>query len=255
MNAHRLPSPWLVAGLLSVVTIAAAGSARAVPTAADFRSGVVGMTGAGGLTTTPLFVVPTGFRFVLTDVFWTEGKYPTAPGSNPDYQAGVWLQDQANNVRWMGGTSSSSAGFNYPIQHAWTTGLVFQENQIVTFGISFPGTAVDWSVSWSGYVEALSVSAVEPGPDRLALEAFPNPSGERVLFQFRLDRAGKTALAVFDSKGRRIRSLVEDVRSPGWQVVEWDAKDDRGRSVPSGQYFVRLRTGTMDKTEKIIRLD
>ena len=99
------------------------------------------------------------------------------------------------------------------------------------------------------------LTAVETTPEKFALEAFPNPSGSRVMLQFRLERDGKTALAIYDAQGRRIRSLDEQVRSAGWNAVEWDGKDDRGRAVRAGTYFARLEAAEGRKTEKVIHMD
>ena len=74
------------------------------------------------------------------------------------------------------------------------------------------------------------MSAVETTPEKFGFEAFPNPSSSRVMLQFRLERDGKTALSIYDAKGRKVRSLTDQVRSAGWNVVEWDGKDDSGPS-------------------------
>ena len=121
---------------------------------------------------------------------------------------------------------------------------------------SFPPTKplpVTWSCSWAGYVEPVGVSAVEPTPERLGLEVFPNPSGSRVLLQFQLVREGKAAIAIYDARGRKVRSLTEQVRAAGWNVVEWDGRDDRGRAVGSGTYFARLASPDGTQSEKVIR--
>jgi hypothetical protein len=113
---------------------------------------------------------------------------------------------------------------------------------------------VTWSCSWAGYVEPVGVSAIEPQTERLGLEVFPNPSGSKVLLQFQLEREGKAAIAIYDSRGRKVRSLTEQVRAAGWNVVEWDGRDDHGRAVGSGTYFAKLASPDGVKSEKMIRL-
>jgi flagellar hook assembly protein FlgD len=47
-------------------------------------------------------------------------------------------------------------------------------------------------------------------------------------------------LAVFDVAGRRIRKLeIESARAYSGQV-RWDGRDEEGRDVPPGTYFLRL---------------
>jgi hypothetical protein len=215
------------------------------------RSGRVDQTNFIGLTTVPLFVVPSGSRFVLTDVQWTPGMDSNPPAGPLTDPVAVWVQDGASNVRWYMGLPAGSA-----TPHVnWSTGIVFEPNAVVTLGVSTSGAAITWSGSWSGYVEAVSVSAVETTPERLGLEAFPNPSSSGVMLQFRLERDGRTALSIYDAKGRKVRSLADQVRAAGWNAIEWDGRDDRGRAVRAGTYFAHVATAEGQKTEKVIRLD
>jgi len=48
-------------------------------------------------------------------------------------------------------------------------------------------------------------------------------------------------LAVYDVRGRKVRSLVSRPEAAGLREVRWDGRDDRGQRVASGVYFVRLR--------------
>jgi len=237
-----------VKSILLLLLLAVPASSFAVP-AADMRYGRVDQTGFIGNTTVPLFVVPTGYRFVLTDVTWTPGKYATPPSGPLTGAVAVWIQDGAADVKWYDGIP---AGNETP-HVGFTTGLVFQPDQQVLIGVS-SGSTITWTGSWSGYVEPVGTSAVETPPDRFGFDAFPNPSGSKVLLQFRLEREGKAAIAIYDSKGRRVRGLAEQVRAAGWNVVEWDGRDDRGRAVPEGTYFARLAAPDGTRSEKLIRL-
>jgi hypothetical protein len=233
-----------------VVAMVSALPAAAVP-AADMRSGRVDQTDFSGLTTVPLIVPPSGSRFVLTDLQWTPGKYQFPPAGPLTDPVAIWVQDGANNIRWYAGLPAGSATPHI----GWTTGIVFEPNTVVTLGVSNTGSPITWSGSWSGYLESVSLSAVETTPEKFAFEAFPNPSSSRVMLQFRLERDGKTALSIFDAKGRKIRSLADQVRAAGWNAVEWDGKDDKGRAVRAGTYFARLEAAEGQKTEKVIHLD
>jgi hypothetical protein len=224
--------------------------AHAVP-AADMRYGRTDQTNFFGLTTVPLFVVPSGQRFVLTDLTWTPGKYGASPTGTLPNGVGVWVQDGGSDVRWYQGLPAGSATPHV----GFTTGIVFQQNEQVQIGVATSGAAITWSASWSGYVEPMGVSAVETPPDRLGFEVFPNPSGSKVLLQFRLERDGKAAIAIFDARGRKVRSLAEEVRASGWNVVEWDGRDDHGRAVREGTYFARLASPEGTRSEKMIRLN
>jgi len=64
----------------------------------------------------------------------------------------------------------------------------------------------------------------------------------------------KVSLLIYDSKGRMVRKLVrpEKAMLPGKYRLIWDAKNEGGFEVPSGQYFYRLTAGRYVKTRKMI---
>jgi hypothetical protein len=84
------------------------------------------------------------------------------------------------------------------------------------------------------------------GPNR------PNPFSAHTTFRFRLARPGTAALLVVDAAGRVIRRLSERDFPMGYSTLTWDGRDDRGREVPSGVYFVRLRTTDAQRTRRML---
>jgi len=245
----RLTLLFSALALLGGATLPARPAAAAA--AINMRSGRVDQSNFVGLATVPLFVVPSGFRFVLTDLQWTPGKYSTAPAGPLTDPVAVWAQDGASNIRWYEGLPAGSATPHI----AWTTGIVFEPGDIVELGVSTSGAPLTWTGSWSGYIEATSVSAVETAPEKFGLAVFPNPSSSRVMLQFRLERDGKAALSIYDARGHKVRSLANQARAAGWNAVEWDGKDDAGRAVRAGTYFARLEAAEGQKTEKVIHVD
>lgn len=72
----------------------------------------------------------------------------------------------------------------------------------------------------------------------------PNPFNPRTTIEFGVGGAsgGDAAvrLAIFDIRGRRVRTLIRDRRVAGVHRVVWDGRDDAGRDVASGGYLARL---------------
>ena len=64
---------------------------------------------------------------------------------------------------------------------------------------------------------------------------------------FHIKAESTTAVAVRDRVGRLVRSLEAD-RSG---TANWDGRDETGRLVASGIYFVRLKAGDRRATAKI----
>jgi flagellar hook assembly protein FlgD len=71
---------------------------------------------------------------------------------------------------------------------------------------------------------------------------------------FALPDAGRTVVAVHDVGGRLVRTLLRDDRPAGRHSVTWDGRDERGRIVPAGVYFVRLEAGGVQESRTIQRV-
>ena len=80
---------------------------------------------------------------------------------------------------------------------------------------------------------------------------YPNPFNPTTQIQFGLAGETKTTLVIFDIAGRQVRSLVQGVVGPGFHTVEWNGKDDGGRTVAAGVYFYRLQAGDFRETKRM----
>jgi hypothetical protein len=71
----------------------------------------------------------------------------------------------------------------------------------------------------------------------------PNPMRPSGTFTFVTTVEGVARLTLFDSHGRRVRSLLDVPMMPtGYHDVPIDTRDQNGRALPSGIYFYRLET-------------
>jgi flagellar hook assembly protein FlgD len=50
-------------------------------------------------------------------------------------------------------------------------------------------------------------------------------------------------VAIYDPRGRLVRSLVDAPLEPGNHVLRWDGRDGRGHALGSGVYFYEVRAG------------
>ncbi len=96
------------------------------------------------------------------------------------------------------------------------------------------------------YARAVApLDAVDDPPRAAAgLRATPNPFNPLTTLRFSHDATAHVHLALYDCRGRLVRSLVDDVRPAGTHAVRWDGRDDAGGAVAAGTYVARLRTGT-----------
>ncbi len=80
----------------------------------------------------------------------------------------------------------------------------------------------------------------------------PNPIRDVAEIACALPRAGRVTLEVFDPNGARVRTLGSGDRAPGRWIARWNTRDDSGREVPAGIYFLRLRDGRASVTRRVV---
>jgi len=89
-------------------------------------------------------------------------------------------------------------------------------------------------------------------PRKLALSVpAPNPVHAACVMRVALPHAATVSLALFDQQGRRVRVLAQGARPAGENVIDWDGRDEDGRPVPSGVYYVRLESGGLRSTQRL----
>src|SRR5262249_51399242 len=76
--------------------------------------------------------------------------------------------------------------------------------------------------------------------------------GEVVRIGYTIATASHTSLALYDVRGRLVRSLASAVTPPGSFAISWDGRDATGAQVAAGVYFVRLHTTSADRVRRIV---
>jgi len=97
------------------------------------------------------------------------------------------------------------------------------------------------------------------GASNVNLFVSPNPFKEKTDIRYQIrDRADLKLTAVniviYNALGRAVRSLMKDAKKMGDYTITWNGRDDNGRKVPAGVYFVNLTTGDYQRVEKTVLL-
>jgi hypothetical protein len=73
----------------------------------------------------------------------------------------------------------------------------------------------------------------------------PNPLNPEAVVTVLLTSDSGLRVRVFDARGRMVRLLMDETSVPaGTHLVRFDGKDDRGKTLASGRYFVQAETPT-----------
>ncbi len=96
--------------------------------------------------------------------------------------------------------------------------------------------------------QAQARAAEEAGvPKEIALGSnYPNPFNPRTVIPYAMAERSLVRIAVYDVLGREVAVLVDEAVSAGRYKVAWDAS-----RLPTGVYVVRLRAGSVVKTQRV----
>ncbi len=92
-------------------------------------------------------------------------------------------------------------------------------------------------------------------PDAFALtQNYPNPFNPETVIPFALPEAADIRLTIYNVLGQQIAHLIDDRLAAGFHRVAWSGRDDYGRQVASGLYFVRMQAASFSSVRKMLLL-
>lgn len=76
-----------------------------------------------------------------------------------------------------------------------------------------------------------------------SLKAFPNPFRSETDISYWLAERDRVTITIYNIAGEVVKTLKDELQSPGPHRVRWDGRDEMGRRVPCGVYLCRLVGG------------
>ena len=133
-----------------------------------------------------------------------------------------------------------------------STGSEYQAHGIQITSLKDAKLQIDqlWDTILSESVHASSGDIVIPG--KLDVANYPNPFNPSTTIAFSIPSEMPCKLDVYNLRGQKVRSLVNETVMAGNHSIVWNGKDDSGKSVSSGVYFYRLSTPNKVQTSKML---
>jgi hypothetical protein len=88
-------------------------------------------------------------------------------------------------------------------------------------------------------------------PLMVGLDNYPNPFNPETNIRFSIVDDCHAELSIYNVKGQKVRSLVDEKVEAGWHQVSWNGENELGESVSTGVYFMRLETPKQTVSRKI----
>ena len=103
----------------------------------------------------------------------------------------------------------------------------------------------------------MPVSTDDPNNAPMVTEligCYPNPFNPTTTIKFNLDAPKRVMIQIFDVSGRKVCTLVDEIRNKGAYSVSWNGSDNHGHPVSSGIYLIKMNAGSYAVTRKVTML-
>nr|HPR17163.1 FlgD immunoglobulin-like domain containing protein [Candidatus Cloacimonadota bacterium] len=206
------------------------------------------------------------YQYYVTAIY-TDGE--SAPSNTVDVE--ITLPAPANFTATLNAT-------NHSVLCQWTsmTGVssynLYRDNEVIAtpssafyLNTNVPGGSHVYYVAavFNGGFEgegSSEVTVVVPvGNDQNLIPAvtslegnYPNPFNPTTTIRFGLTTDENVNLVIYNTKGEKVKTLVNNELEAGYHNFVWNGLDDNGKQSASGVYFYKMQTEKYQSTKKMI---
>jgi hypothetical protein len=170
-------------------------------------------------------------------------------GNNSDPEFNVFYASSADGIDWQYSYDpvllTGNPGF-FDDTWVWHPFVMFDEGIYRMWYSGYNGTewaigmATDSTLAGLGHHEAVRNAQPE-------VKFYPNPATDEVHCIIRTGNQQEVKGEIFDSQGKKVRSISEGCISAGEHEISVDVKD-----LPAGIYFCRMDIGNCQVSEKLV---
>jgi len=130
----------------------------------------------------------------------------------------------------------------------------------LTIHTDHPSRPAGWDNNWNPDNRPVVWGEVSEDDETIGVYAtglrgnFPNPFNPTTSIRYQVSgiREQFVQIDVYNIRGQRTRTLVNEYMSPGEYIVVWDGKDDYQNDVSSGVYFYRMTVDGDSSTRRMV---
>jgi hypothetical protein len=99
--------------------------------------------------------------------------------------------------------------------------------------------------------ESVDTPVVGPKVTKLAGN-YPNPFNPTTSIKFEMSKQDHVEIEIYNIKGQKVKTLVNDIKEPGFHEIVWTGNDNNNKKVGSGVYFYKMKTSNYSSTKKML---
>ncbi len=81
---------------------------------------------------------------------------------------------------------------------------------------------------------------------------YSNPFSDKAIISYALAKTERVTIAVYNTKGIKVRNLVSESHNTGTWRTSWNGRDDNGQQCSNGIYFIKMIAGKYTSTRKAV---
>ena len=94
----------------------------------------------------------------------------------------------------------------------------------------------------------------EVEPVKLECSNYPNPFNPETTISYNIDKASDVELTIYNIKGQKVRTLVDEGQKAGRHDIVWDGSDSKGKKVASGTYLYKVKADDQEVVNKMLMI-
>jgi flagellar hook assembly protein FlgD len=84
---------------------------------------------------------------------------------------------------------------------------------------------------------------------------YPNPFNTNTIIHFQTKKQEEINLDIYDIYGKKVKTLVNETLPAGNYYTAWKGKNNRGKQLSPGTYFLRFKVGNFISVKKMILIE
>ena len=167
-------------------------------------------------------------------------KIVTDPNNSDLYGAGYLLNDQWEFEHWLFRSTNNGTSWEKCTD---TFNFYSYSNYVFSNYDPFKMWYIDENSNfWLGDVQNMTGTGISPDAivSNNNVTIYPNPFNPSTSISFSISAKSKIELTIYNIKGQRVKSLLNNTLDSGVHSVVWNGDDDFGKLVSSGVYLYKL---------------
>lgn len=115
----------------------------------------------------------------------------------------------------------------------------------------------NWKASSTGTPGILNTGTKEDQEPVIAsteISCFPNPFSDFSTIRLRVAETARFRIDIFDSMGKKVRTLTDQAIEPGEYYFDWYGEDGGGAQLPAGVYNIRLSAKNFNRSFRLVHV-